>query len=39
MYGIINSGIIISERLKEAIDKANLEGFEFLELDYDVKVE
>ncbi|MFV8355397.1 hypothetical protein ACNQGB_04330 [Flavobacterium sp. XS1P32] len=39
MYGIINSGIIISEQLKEAIDKANLEGFEFLELDYDVTVE
>lgn len=39
MYGIINSGIIISERLKEAIEEAKLEGFEFLELDYEVVVE
>ncbi|NRS87112.1 hypothetical protein HNQ02_000012 [Flavobacterium sp. 7E] len=39
MYGIIDSGIIISERLKEAIEKLGLEGFKFLELDYEVVIE
>jgi hypothetical protein len=38
LYGIINSGIIISERLKKAIEVAGLEGFEFLELEYVVSV-
>ena len=39
MYRIINSGVIISERLKIAIEEAELEGFEFSDLDYEVVVE
>ena len=39
MFGIINSGVIISERLKNAIEDTGLEGFEFKELDYEVVVE
>lgn len=38
LFGINNSGEIVSENLKQAIEEANLIGLEFKELNYEVEV-
>ena len=37
-FNQINSDTVVSENLKKIIEDANLKGFEFVQLDYEVVV-